>query len=177
MTLGPLKFSELKDVKINGGASPPFSRTTLPSIQWLRAVAAIMVAIDHATYFSDLINQQSGQALRTFLGFSNWSFGIHIFFVVSGFIMIHTTHNFGETAAWRHFLMRRVIRVVPLYWLLTTVIVVGVLVSPHSLEIATDKFQYILRSYLFIPALRSEGDLRPILGQGWTLNYEMFFYC
>lgn len=147
----------------------------LSSIQYLRAIAAIMVAIHHVAYFSDLVSP-SDRGARELWGFSSWWFGIHIFFVVSGFIMIHTTHNFGDAGAWRQFLARRLIRVVPLYWLLTTVIAVGVLISPHSLEIATDKVQYILGSYFFIPVLRAEGDLRPILGQGWTLDYEMFFY-
>jgi len=64
---------------------------------------------------------------------------------------------------------------VPLYWILTTVMVIGVSLAPHSIEIS--KFWYIVNSYFFIPVLRSPGDLRPILGQGWTLNYEMYFDC
>ncbi len=32
------------------------------------------------------------------------------------------------------------------------------------------------RSYLFIPGLRANGEVRPLLALGWTLNYEMFFY-
>ncbi len=32
-------------------------------------------------------------------------------------------------------------------------------------------------SYLFVPVLRDGGELRPVLGQGWTLEYEMFFYA
>jgi exopolysaccharide production protein ExoZ len=153
---------------------PATLRSTLSSIQWLRAIAAIMVAMHHAIYYSDSLNHQIGG--RELGGLFSLSFGIHIFFVVSGFIMIHTTHNFGEAGAWRAFLARRLVRIIPLYWLLTTVMVVGLIVSPHSLEIATDKFKYILGSYFFIPVLRTDGDLRPILGQGWTLDYEMFFY-
>jgi exopolysaccharide production protein ExoZ len=149
-------------------------RSTLSSIQWLRAIAAIMVAMHHAIYYSDSLNHQIGS--REFQGLFSLSFGIHIFFVVSGFIMIHTTENFGESGAWRTFLARRLVRIIPLYWLLTTVMVIGLIISPHSLEIATDKFKYVLGSYFFIPVLRTEGDLRPILGQGWTLDYEMFFY-
>lgn len=149
-------------------------RDTLSSIQWLRAIAAVMVAMHHAIYYSDSLSHQFGG--REFQGYFSLSFGIHIFFVVSGFIMIHTTANFGDAGAWRAFLTRRLIRVVPLYWLLTTVMVIGLIISPHFFDIATDKFKYILGSYFFIPVLRIEGDLRPILGQGWTLDYEMFFY-
>ena len=173
MTLSFSKSRGLQGSIGNVGVPPGPAKNTLSSIQWLRAIAAIMVTIHHATYFSDLL---SGQTARELWGFSSWFFGIHIFFVVSGFIMIHTTHNFGEAGAWRQFLARRLIRVVPLYWVLTTLMVIGVMLSPHSLEIAADKVQYILGSYFFIPVLRTQGDLRPILGQGWTLDYEMFFY-
>jgi exopolysaccharide production protein ExoZ len=176
MTLSLLKSSGVHESAVKIGVLPGSPKTMLSSIQWLRAIAAIMVAIHHATYFSDLLSQQSGEGARELWGFSSWFFGIHIFFVVSGFIMIHTINNFGDAGAWRQFLARRLIRVVPLYWLLTTVMVAGVIVSPHSLEIAANKFQYILGSYFFVPVLRTEGDLRPILGQGWTLDYEMFFY-
>ena len=34
----------------------------------------------------------------------------------------------------------------------------------------------MIGSYLFVPVMRATGELRPVLGQGWTLNYEMFFY-
>lgn len=38
-------------------------------------------------------------------------------------------------------------------------------------------WQYILSSYLFIPFSRIEDShLVPVLGVGWTLNYEMLFY-
>jgi exopolysaccharide production protein ExoZ len=173
MTLGSPGDDGFRESNV-AGVQTGTQRSTLSSIQWLRAIAAIMVAMHHAIYYSDSLSHQFGG--REFAGFFSLSFGIHIFFVVSGFIMIHTTENFGDANAWREFLARRLIRVVPLYWLLTTVMVIGIIISPHSLDIATDKFKYILGSYFFIPVLRTDGDLRPILGQGWTLDYEMFFY-
>ncbi|PZP90666.1 MAG: hypothetical protein DI587_38015 [Variovorax paradoxus] len=80
-------------------------------IQYLRALAAIMVVGHHATAF--------------FGGVSGWSnfgmTGVDIFFVISGFIMVHATYgldpngNRAQQAA--DFFVRRLIRVVPLYWL------------------------------------------------------------
>jgi peptidoglycan/LPS O-acetylase OafA/YrhL len=36
---------------------------------------------------------------------------------------------------------------------------------------------HIVTSFLFIPWVRpDDGRMFPLLGQGWTLNYEMFFY-
>jgi peptidoglycan/LPS O-acetylase OafA/YrhL len=147
----------------------------LPSIQWLRAIAAMMVVIHHINFHTDWLREQAGGAPSPFSSVP-WSFGIHIFFVISGFIMVLTTTNFGEPGAWKRFLIRRSLRIVPLYWILTTVMVVGVWLAPHSIEISGDKFWYVVSSYFFIPVLRTPGDLRPILGQGWTLDYEMYFY-
>lgn len=148
----------------------------LVQVQWLRAIAAIMVMLHHANYFADLLGERLGWPPAKLLGVPFWWFGVHIFFVISGFLMVRTATGFGERGAPRRFLMRRLIRIVPLYWLLTTVSVAIMIVSPQSIAIATDKVQYVVSSYLFIPVLRAPGDLRPILGQGWTLVYEMYFY-
>ena len=148
----------------------------LPSVQWLRAIAAMMVVVHHTNFHADWMREQAG-AVPSALSSIPWSFGIHVFFVISGFIMILTTRNFGEPGAWRVFLLRRIIRIVPLYWILTSVVVVILLISPRSVEIVGNKLAYIAGSYFFIPVLRAPDDLRPILGPGWTLNYEMYFYA
>jgi exopolysaccharide production protein ExoZ len=148
----------------------------LVSIQWLRAIAALMVVVHHALYHVNAAHGLGPEAERRLFGFSSWAFGIHIFFLVSGFIMISSAGGFGEAGAWMSFLKRRLIRIVPLYWLVTTVVVVAALAMPSALPIGGNKLWYIFGSYLFIPVLRAENDLRPILGQGWTLDYEMFFY-
>jgi len=135
----------------------------------------MMVVIHHINFHTDWLREQAGGA-PSVLSSVPWSFGIHIFFVISGFIMILTTTNFGEPGAWKRFLVRRTLRIVPLYWILTTMMVAGVWLAPRSIEISGDRFWYIVSSYFFIPVLRTPGDLRPILGQGWTLDYEMYFY-
>jgi exopolysaccharide production protein ExoZ len=155
--------------------SPGASTGILPSVQWLRAIAAMMIVIYHVDSNANSLREQAGLAPSA-LSSIPWSFGIHIFFVISGFIMILTTKNFGEPGAWKVFLLRRIIRIVPLYWILTTVMVLVLLMAPHSVGIAGHKFSYILNSYFFIPVLRAPEDLRPLLGPGWTLDYEMYFY-
>jgi peptidoglycan/LPS O-acetylase OafA/YrhL len=66
----------------------------LPSVQWLRAIAAMMVVIHHINFHTDWLREQAGGA-PSLLSSVPWPFGIHIFFVISGFIMILTTKNFG----------------------------------------------------------------------------------
>lgn len=156
------------------GADPRNER--LVSLQWLRAIAAAMVVVHHALFNTNTAQGLGWDAERSLFGFANWTFGIHIFFVVSGFIMITSTHDFGEPGASLRFLSRRLVRIVPLYWIITTLGLVTVLIAPSQLPIAHDRITYVLGSYLFFPVPREIGDLRPLVGQGWTLNYEMYFY-
>ncbi|MBB3902536.1 acyltransferase family protein [Methylobacterium brachythecii] len=148
----------------------------LVQIQWLRAVAAITVVFHHANFHWNGLREALDLPSADFLGLHCWWFGIYIFFVISGFLMVRASPDFGVPGAPRRFLARRMIRIVPLYWLLTTLSVIAVILIPSSEVIETGTLAYVVKSYLFIPTLRAAGDVRPILGQGWTLNYEMFFY-
>ena len=57
--------------------------------------------------------------------------GVDLFFVISGFIMVYTTHgSFGQPGASASFLRRRVIRIVPIYWLYTNVTVLLLAFAP-----------------------------------------------
>lgn len=98
-----------------------------------------------------------------------------IFFVISGFIMAYTTRNkFGSASSVANFSIHRFVRVVPLYWLYTLVaaalIMTGAWLKGRDLQASE-----IAKSLLFIP-YSTGGAMRPVLGQGWTLNYEVFFY-
>jgi exopolysaccharide production protein ExoZ len=138
----------------------------LDALQALRALAAGMVVFAHA-----LAVWGHRQGIRPpdrsleVLG----SLGVKVFFVISGFIITMSVARMpvaGGVAATRQFLRRRVIRVVPLYWLATAAAVVKL-----SVEGAGPSGAELARSLAFIP---SRSD--PVLFPGWTLNYEMFFY-
>jgi exopolysaccharide production protein ExoZ len=103
-------------------------------------------------------------------------FGVCVFFVVSGFIMMLTAGDtFAEPGASNRFFLKRVIRVVPLYWIATGLMYV--LSSGLRRSDAAVPVYDLAKSLAFIP-YRSEptGMIQPVLGQGWTLNYEMLFY-
>lgn len=142
------------------------------SIQLLRAVAAIGVAAFHVQF--DLQRYYGLGHLLPDLTVG--AAGVDLFFVISGFIMAWTSgHLFGTRGAASGFLWRRVARIVPLYWAVTALYLGITLVLPGSgpsyspVDVAA--------SLLFIPALRPDGTIvQPIVGQGWSLNYEMFFY-
>lgn len=146
------------------------------NVQVLRAVAAFLVVVGHAAHETEVMSVALGRPAAD-LSAVNWGFGVDIFFVISGFIMVYTSADlFGRPGAWRIFLTRRLIRIVPLYWLLTTALLVGAVVLPQLLNVPITDWKHILASYLFIPSMRVPGEIRPVMALGWTLNMEMFFY-
>ena len=133
---------------------------TLYGIQYLRAVAALGVVLFHA-------------AERTGMHFSIGAAGVDVFFVISGFIMWVIASDREPSPV--TFLRDRVERIAPLYWIATGVMVVGALV--HLFPNLRLTGWSVLSSFAFIPSRSpSTGDVWPVLVQGWTLNYEMFFY-
>lgn len=149
----------------------------LDYLQVFRALAAGGVALAHMAETVSGQHPVSG-ATRTLSWFSSLNFGVDIFFVISGFIMIYTTRNVsGGAVDARAFLGRRLIRIVPVYWFYTTLVLLLAFVRPSALHHLKNNALYIINSYLFIPVPRMEdGGIYPVLGLGWTLNYEMFFY-
>lgn len=144
------------------------------SIQILRAVAALSVAIGHSQNFFAPHAERAGIAFER----SNllpWGAGVDLFFVISGFIMVVSSERlFGTTGATWTFLGRRLKRIIPLYWAVMVLILVKMAVQGKPLPDGAS----LLTSFLFIPfdAL-GKGEARPFYELGWTLNYEMFFYA
>lgn len=82
---------------------------------------------------------------------------------------------FKPQAGWT-FLKRRVERIYPLYWVLTTLkIVIGIL-APAVIGVALGGPLRLVASYLLLPLERGSNGLQPVLVWGWTLMFEMFFY-
>lgn len=151
--------------------SPDGRSTTglkLNSIQYLRAFAAASVVLSHAA--NALLGRNSH-----LIDLDYGAYGVDIFFVVSGFIMFYTTFETGMRPS--AFLVKRLIRIFPLYFILSTVMYIMVVASPASFNRVSGNSLAYLESILFIPHWNPNLHvLQPILGPGWTLNYEMFFY-
>lgn len=138
----------------------------LGRLQILRAVAAYMVVIFHC--FEFLASTSLGLP-RLPVGAA----GVDLFFVISGFIMVYIV-GVRETPA--GFLMNRIGRIVPLYWLATLAAVVAVSIRPWLFPESLVTWQTVVSSLAFIPVPDATGNLVPVLQVGWTLNWEMAFY-
>lgn len=100
--------------------------------------------------------------------------GVDIFFVISGFIMWVTTAPERTTPA--SFVVNRIVRIVPLYWIATLLLYGGWLIFRDHAQVPP--VSNFLQSLFFIPFTSARtGDIQPLLIAGWTLNYEMFFYA
>lgn len=147
------------------------AHTTYRLIQVLRAVAAEMVVLRHAT---TLLHA------RDPLHFSIWFngvTGVDIFFVISGFVMmISTTPLLTVAHPARSFFIRRIERIVPMYWLVTTAKLLALLAVPTLALTGLGRWWHVLASYLFFPTRSPAGSYGTLLAVGWTLVFEMAFY-
>ena len=144
---------------------------TFYGIQYLRGVAALMVAYFH---LAGQLPIYDAWFRDWFAGTLNFASGVDIFFVVSGFIMVITS---ARDTPWM-FLEKRLIRIVPLYWIITLFVVAGYLAAPGMFRTTVVNMEYIAKSLLFIPYQNPghDGDIVPLLVPGWSLNFEMAFY-
>ncbi len=70
------------------------------------------------------------------------------------------------------------IRLWPTYALFTVLMLIAMAVIPGMLNHPTIDPAHTVASFAFIPWPEpGDGLFFPVLGQGWTLNYEMFFYA
>lgn len=142
-------------------------------LQYLRAIAVLLVVITHSYNFiyarmDFSVHQQSEifDLIKSYIHLGD--LGVDIFFVLSGFIMVLVTHSDSSTF---DFFKKRFVRIVPLYWFYSFIVLFSfLLLNPTSIV-----WNDVVGSFFFIPILTSQGYLG-FLGPGWTLSYEMFFY-
>lgn len=142
---------------------------TVHSIQHLRALAALGVVAAHLEIYLQRLGQTV--AWPHFL-----SYGVDLFFVISGFIMWVTTN--GKPVTPGGFITKRLMRIVPLYWAVTAFALLVLLTNRNLMPAGSLDWGHVVASFMFIPAIHPvSGDLQPLVTAGWTLNYEMFFYA
>lgn len=145
------------------------------SIQALRFLAACAVILAHLqSHFQRALD--AAHPLWRHLDFG--AIGVDLFFVISGFVIIYASEPlFGQNTGFRKFILKRLLRIAPLYWLCTTFYLAFLIYLHHG--ITTDDLSYasIAGSYFFLPIPRPSGIVAPVLGVGWTLNIEMLLYA
>lgn len=146
-------------------------KTILLNLQALRAIAALNVVALHAVTILPSYHKEA--AILSF--FDGWgSSGVDIFFVISGFVMTYILFKKDMTPS--SFLFDRISRIAPLYYLLTLLLVILIILFPQlfrsiSAENLDSRF---FASILFVSQIFLQSG--PLLYDGWTLEFEMLFY-
>ena len=141
------------------------------TVQIFRFIAALMVIICHSSFYA------SERLAKGSYIYGQGANGVELFFVISGFVMIISSENLVNIKnGWKTFAIKRIIRIVPIYWIITTFKLLLLLKTSGVVLHSQLDFWLAIKSYFFIPALNMDGEYRPLYGVGWTLNMEMFFY-
>lgn len=136
--------------------------TNIESIQIMRGLAAILVVLLHISIKG---GQYGNGALN---GFLIGGSGVDLFFIISGYIMCFST--FGRNLTFGQFMRHRIKRILPLYWLTTTIALVIFFYNPEVINTSGGETS-IWASYTLFP-----NGTRFLNSNGWTLSFEFLFY-
>ena len=138
------------------------SDSNVQSIQIMRGIASILVVLLHISVKG---GQYGNGALK---GFTVGGSGVDLFFIISGYIMCFSTD--GRQLNFSQFLLLRIRRIMPFYWLTTTVGLVIYLYDPKLVNSSGGETS-IWASYVLFP-----NGKKFLNANGWTLSFEFFFY-
>lgn len=142
----------------------------LNSLQVCRGIAASLVVLLH---YGLLSNVYFGyKPLFNFFRFG-WA-GVDFFFVLSGFIISYINREkIGNFLNLKPYLLKRIIRIYPIYWplLLLTTVLYFIFGRSNTSIVPPIHLHYFIES-----ALLASYKYRPILTVAWTLVFEVFFY-
>jgi peptidoglycan/LPS O-acetylase OafA/YrhL len=151
----------------------------------VRAFAVGLVLIDHLLIFDPSVNAFGGLISST-LRWPLPNFGYHgvqLFFFLSGFLITgillrqQATLSPGDSwvRVWAPFMMRRIIRIFPLYYAVLAGYALAWLIWPKTLSWFGEIWPYAL-TYRVNVASYTYGSEVGALGHFWTLSIEEFFY-
>jgi exopolysaccharide production protein ExoZ len=152
---------------VKGSQGRPHKQSIV-GIQYLRAIAALLVVLDHANGLIAFPKYFKREIHPAFIG---GFIGVDIFFVISGFIIAYVTlapRTLAPTEPRGSFFAKRFSRIVPFMW----VVIVGELVLRLAGRGMTSDFS--IWPYVNAAILNPFAEIRP--SQIWTLREEALFY-
>lgn len=145
-------------------------RKGIDVIQLLRGMAALLVCLFHMKGI--LPANKLGNTL-----FGGGSIGVPLFFMISGFIMYHTTCQVKPDSSYIvNFFKKRFIRIVPLYFICT---LLYISMMDQWRFFMAEHPERLFSAFCFMPTFHvmlGPSFGMPPLAVGWSLNYEMYFY-
>jgi len=157
--------------KVASPAAPRDAAERLGHVDALRAIAALLVVWMHVSekYFQLSPDTQTSRWVYDAASYVNFGrVGVALFFAISGFVIPFSVRA-TSPAPVREFLLRRLFRILPLYWLsipigaVTCIMIWGAPFPLRYMLVDMTLLQYWL-------------DLPSAMGLYWTLVLEMLFY-
>ena len=146
---------------MTGPTSPP----RLGELDALRGIAALIVVLFHYTWkMPDIM-----PAARTIgWGLAWGAYGVHLFFAISGFVILMTLERTRNAA---DFAVSRFARLYPAYWAAVALTTVGTMIAAPSLAQPPGVVLVnltMLQGFFYLPAVD---------GVYWSLTVELSFYA
>ncbi len=154
------------------------NKKTLNNLQFLRFLASFVVIFAHVELYEFRSVNIAGSMFE--LG----AIGVDLFFVISGFIMVHVSQDIQGSRLFSAgiFFLKRIARVLPIYAIFTLLMAAmayAYFYHPieHNYSIeqnygdAKRDLSFLLRSLTF-----TNWETTPLYTVGWTLIYEFWFY-
>jgi peptidoglycan/LPS O-acetylase OafA/YrhL len=154
---------------MNSAAAPLVAgyKSRIPELDGIRGIAILTVLFYHLFSYSMFRQSWTGVAYLAMKVTENWSHGVDLFFVLSGFLItgiLLDTHR--DPHFFRNFYARRALRILPLYY---TVLVVILLFYRHSGD-------YVLLSFFHLSNMAPILGVAMVNGAIWSLSVEEHFY-
>jgi len=140
-------------------------------IQVYRGIAAILVLFHHGNIIFNRDLKQN--FFGNILGFG-WA-GVDFFFVLSGFIIFYIHQlDIGKPTEVKSFILKRIIRIYPLYWMVLSIKIIASLSGGYKGEDYHITPLQIFKAILLFPQDKTILT-QNFIGVSWTLSDEIFF--
>lgn len=135
-------------------------------VQLVRGIAIVFVMLGHLNL------QFYDHAGFDWFGIGTWgrTGGVDLFFVISGFMIAYLYSRYiGSKEKSILFLKKRLIRILPLYWMVTLATFTLFVLFPQLSDAGDRKIAAVMKSLFFL-------NPDPIMSVAWSLSYIIFFY-
>lgn len=140
------------------------------SLEIGRGVAALLVVLYH---FGSICDKYIGATPSLSSPFRGGHAGVEYFFTLSGFIIYYNhVGDIGKREKFVTFFKKRFIRIIPMYWLVISLMTLAFIINPRWGVEKNLSFINVVMDYLLLPR---EGPI--LLPPAWTLEREFLFYA
>jgi peptidoglycan/LPS O-acetylase OafA/YrhL len=147
---------------------PPRLGPRFYELDLLRFLAAGAVVLFHYGFRGFAADQLSPLSYPSIAPFAKYGFlGVNLFFLISGFVILMTASGGSK----RHFVVSRVVRLYPAFWVCCTATFLVTLAVPHSRRVGVA--QYLVNMTMLSEFVRSPA----VDSVYWSLAVEIQFYA